>query len=520
MTSVFGPGSAPVVETVDGGTIDCDIVIIGSGMGGSTLANAIRDSGARVLVVERGDFLPREPANASPVEVFQRNRYKNAEKWYAGVTSRPFGPAVHYYVGGNTKVYGGCLPRFRTQDFGEIKHQDGISPAWPVSYADMEPFYSEAERMYQVHGEPGDDPTEPPRTRDYPFPALEHEPPVAAFADAMTAQGLHPFRMPAGVDIRPGGACLRTRTCDGFPCPHGAKNDAETRGIRPALRSPTVRLLTRTVVERLNTAADGRRVTEAVARRDGSPVLIRAGRFAVAGGAVNSAVLLLKSVSDRHPHGLANSSGLLGHNYMVHNSTFFLAVDPRRRNTVSFQKTLGLNDWYLAGPDNPYPLGNLQMLGKIQGPMVKAARPWVPMPLLTYMTNHSIDIYLTTEDLPDPENRVVVGSDGRITVHWKPNNLEPHRELVRRVTHVMRRAGYPLILTERMGIETNSHQCGTAVMGADPRRSVLDPACRAHDVDNLWVVDSACFPSSAALNPALTIAANALRVAAMSDLVR
>jgi choline dehydrogenase-like flavoprotein len=348
--------------------------------------------------------------------VFQRRRYKNAEKWYDGATGRPFGPGVHYYVGGNTKVYGACLPRFRTQDFQEIKHQDGISPAWPVSYADMEPYYGEAERMYQVHGEPGDDPTEPPRTTDYPFPALEHEPPVAALADAMTAQGLHPFRMPAGVDIRAGGACIRTRTCDGFPCPRGAKNDAETRGIRPALQSPTVRLLTRTVVDRLNTSADGRRVTEAVARRDGSPVLIKAGRFVVDGGAVNSAVLLLKSVSDRHPRGLANSSGLVGRNYMVHNSTFFLGVDPRRRNTVSFQKTLGLNDWYLAGPDNPCPLGNLQMLGKIQGPMVKAARRWVPMPLLTYMTNHSIDIYLTTEDLPDPDNRVVVGSDGRITV--------------------------------------------------------------------------------------------------------
>ena len=178
MTSVFDPGSDPVVKAVDGETIDCDIVIIGSGMGGSTLANAIRDSGGRVLVVERGDFLPREPANWSPAEVFQRLRYKNAEKWYDGTTGRAFGPGVHYYVGGNTKVYGACLPRFRAQDFQEIKHHGGISPAWPVSYADMEPFYGEAERMYEVHGEAGDDPTEPPRTTDFPFPALEHEPAI------------------------------------------------------------------------------------------------------------------------------------------------------------------------------------------------------------------------------------------------------------------------------------------------------------------------------------------------------
>jgi choline dehydrogenase-like flavoprotein len=517
---VFDPGSAPVIGTADGGTIDCDIVIIGSGMGGATLANAIRDSGARVLVVERGDFLPRVPANWSPVEVFQRHRYKNAEQWYDGATGQPFSPGVHYYVGGNTKVYGACLPRFRVQDFEEIKHHDGFSRSWPLSYEDMEPFYGAAERMYQVHGESGADPTDPPRSTDFPFPALEHEPAVAALADAMTAQGLHPFRMPAGVDYRPGGECVRSRTCDGFPCPRGAKNDAETRGIRPALQSPTVRLLTRTVVERLETSPDGRRVTEALARRDGAPLRIRAGRFVVSGGAVNSAVLLLKSFSDRHPTGLANSSGLVGRNYMVHNSTFFLGVNPRRRNTTDFQKTLGMNDWYVAGPGNPHPLGNLQMLGKIQGPMVKAARPWLPMPVLTYMTNHSIDIYLTTEDLPHPDNRVVVGSDGRIIVHWKPNNLVPHRQLVRRVAHVVRRAGYPLIFTERMSIGTNSHQCGTVVMGTDPARSVLDPSCRAHDVDNLWVVDSACFPSSGALNPALTIAANALRVAAVSDLTQ
>jgi choline dehydrogenase-like flavoprotein len=520
VSGVFGAGSAPVVGTVEGGSIDCDIAIIGSGMGGATLARAIRDSGARVLVVERGDFLPREEANSSPVEVFQRRRYKNAEQWYDGSTGRAFGPGVHYYVGGNTKVYGACLPRFRSEDFGRLQHHGGVSPAWPVSYADMEPFYAEAERMYQVHGNRGDDPTDPPRSTAFPFPALEHEPAVAALADAMSAQGLHPFRMPVGVDLRPGGACRRTRTCDGFPCPHGAKNDAETCGIRPALQSPAVRLLTRTVVLRLDAPADGRRVTEAVAVRDGAPLRIRAGRFVVSAGAVNSAALLLRSASDRHPRGLANSSDLVGRNYMVHNSTFLLGVDPRRRNTVGFQKTLGLNDWYLAGPDNPYPLGNLQMLGKLQGAMVKAARPRVPMPVLHYMTGHSIDLYLTTEDLPDPGNRITAGPDGRVTVHWRPNNLAPHRELVRRVARVLRRAGYPLVLTERMGIETNSHQCGTAVMGDDPQRSVLDPTCRAHDVDNLWVVDSACFPSSAALNPALTIAANAIRVAAMSGLTR
>jgi choline dehydrogenase-like flavoprotein len=159
------------------------------------------------------------------------------------------------------------------------------------------------------------------------------------------------------------------------------------------------------------------------------------------------------------------------------------------------------------------------MLGKLQGPMVKAARRWVPMPLLDYLTGRSLDIYLTTEDLPDRDNRVTLDPSGNIVVHWRPNNLRPHRELVRRATRAVRRAGYPLVFSQRMGIETNSHQCGTAVMGTDPAHSVLDPECRTHDVGNLWVVDSACFPSSAALNPALTIAANALRVAAAGGLI-
>lgn len=514
MSDIFGPRSPRVVGPLDGELVTCDVAVIGSGMGGATLAHALRDCGAWVLVVERGDFLPREDANRSPAEVFLNGRYKNAGQWHDAANGKPFQPGVHYYVGGNTKVFGACLPRFREDDFGTVAHQDGVSPAWPVKYADLEPHYAEAERLYRVHGEAGQDPSEPWRSGGFPYPALAHEPPIARLAAAMSAQGLRPFSMPVGVDLREGGSCIRCRTCDGFPCPYGAKSDAETCAMRPALRSPTVRLLTRTTVQRLLTSADGHRVTEALAMRDGGLVRIRADRFVLACGAVNTAALLLGSASEHHPRGLANSSGLVGRNYMVHNSTFLVAVDPRRRNPVEFQKTLGLNDWYGTGPGTPHPLGNLQMLGKIQAPMVKGARRSVPLPVLDFMTRRSIDLYLTTEDLPDPANRITIGPQGRIDVHWRPNNLRPHRELVRRTTRIMRRAGYPLVCTQRMGIETNSHQCGTAVMGADPANSVLDPACRAHDITNLWAVDSSCFPSSAALNPALTIAANALRVAA------
>jgi choline dehydrogenase-like flavoprotein len=493
-------------------SIDCDIAIIGSGMGGGTLAWALRRSGARVVLVERGDFLPREAANWSPEEVFEHARYKNAEAWEDAATGRRFTPGVHYYVGGNTKVYGACLPRFREQDFGALRHHDGMSPAWPVTYADMEPHYGAAEALYAVHGTQGEDPTEPYRSGAYPYPALEHEPPIAALAAALESQGLHPFHMPAGVDRRDGGACIRCRTCDGFPCKVNAKSDADVRAVRPALTSDDVQLLTRTYADRLEPGPDGA-IREARLVRDGEPLRLRAERFAVACGAVNSAALLLRS-------GLANSSGLLGRNYMVHSSTFLMAVDPRRRNPVAFQKTLGINDWYLPATEHTFPLGNVQMLGKLQGPMLKAARRRLPRPLANTIASRSIDLYLTTEDLPRAENRVIARPDGAIAVHWTPNNLEPHRELVRRMTRAARRAGYPFVLTERMDIATNSHMCGTAVMGDDPRSSVLDPGCRSHDVPNLWVVDSSCFPSSAALNPALTIAANALRVAARQEILQ
>ncbi|HEU4907450.1 MAG TPA: GMC family oxidoreductase, partial [Propionibacteriaceae bacterium] len=301
-------------------------------------------------------------------------------------------------------------------------------------------------------------------------------------------------------------------TADGSPSSTGNKSDAENRAVRPALESPMVRLLLGAYVRRLHTSRDGHTVTTAEAELGEQTVRIGAKTFVVSGGAVNSAALLLRSVSDQHPNGLGNSSGLLGRNYMVHNSTFFLAVDPRRRNETAWQKTLGLNDWYEAGPNTPYPLGNLQMLGKLRAPMVKAARSWAPMRALKIVTDRSLDIYLTTEDLPRPENRVTVDGD-KIMINWTPNNLPPHRELVKRVSHVVRKAGYPVLLTERMGIATNSHMCGTAVAGTDPSTSVLDRDCRSHDLSNLFVVDSSFFPSSAALNPALTIAANALRVA-------
>ncbi|WP_030679095.1 GMC oxidoreductase [Streptomyces rimosus] len=503
-----------------GPVVECDIAVIGSGMGGATLAYALRGTGARVLVVERGDFLPREWQNWSAPAVFTAGRYRNAEPWYDAGAGRYFDPGVHYYVGGNTKVFGATLPRFREADFGPLEHADGVSRGWPFPYGVLEPHYARAERLYRVHGARGADPTDPWRSGEYPWPAVAHEPPVASLAESLRAQGLKPFALPTGVDLRPDGACLRCATCDGFPCLVEAKSDADVCALRPALAAGNVSLLTRATVTRLVTGPSGRRVTAALARYEGGELRIHAERFVLACGAVNTAALLLRSepgalrTGPVRESGLANGSGQAGRNYMVHNSTFLMAVDPRRADEVVFQKTLGVNDWYL-GNGTHGPLGNVQALGKLRAPSAGGLWPRAPRPLLAAATRRSMDLYLTSEDLPAPDNRVTVGPRERVEVHWRPVNLPPHRELVRRATAMMRRAGFPLVFTRRMGIAVNSHQCGTAVAGEDPATSVVGPDCKAHELDNLWVADSSWFPSSAAVNPALTIAANALRIAPM-----
>lgn len=516
MTQEYSDVPAPTGWDVPGATaeeiIETDIVIVGSGMGGGTLAYALRNSGHRVLLVERGGELPREPENSDMAEVHTKGRYKNADTWYNGVSGAPFKPGNYYYVGGNTKVYGACLPRFRASDFEATEHLDGISPAWPFRYDDLEPYYAAAEKLYDVHGEIGEDPTEPHHSGPFPFPALDHEPRVRDLADSFRKQGLHPFRMASGMNLKSMAERHDCTGCDGAPCRTGAKADSQNHAIDAALSSSTVDLLQHTLVRKLITDPSGRKVVGALALCDGKRIEIRAKTFVLAAGAVNSAVVMLRSATEKHPEGLGNSSGLLGRNYMVHDSTFMVALDPRRINGTEWQKTLGLNDWYEKSATNPHPLGNIQMLGKLRGPMLRMAAKFAPNWLLEQVSRRTMDLYLTTEDLPRVTNGVRLVND-KILIFWDANNLKAHAGLTRKMKQAMHRAGYPFVFTKRMGIETNSHQCGTAVAGNDAATSVLDADCRAHDVENLFVVDSAFFPSSAALNPALTIAANALRVA-------
>ena len=499
-----------------------DIVIIGTGAGGGTLAYRLAPSGKRILMLERGDYLPRGPENWDSRDVFVKGRYKAPEEWY-DKDGRPFHPGAHYWVGGNTKMYGAILFRLRERDFGEVRHYDGISPAWPISYADLAPYYTQAERLYHVHGQRGADPTEPPEHSPYPYPAVSHEPRIQRLADDLTRAGLHPFPLPVGVMLdesdREHSACVRCSRMDGFPCLVDGKADSHVVAVRPALQHPNVTLLRRARVHRLETDRTGRSVTGVVVDRDGAREVYTGDIVVVACGAVNSAALLLASASDRHPDGLANSSGVVGRHYMAHLNSALIALS-KEPNPTRFQKTLGVNDFYWRADDFAYPLGHIQMLGKTDGQMLRAGAPrGTPGPVLDYVAKHAIDLWLTTEDLPRPGNRVTLDRAGRIQVSYTDYNTEGHRRLVGKLKALLPQLGcrdrlIPNTVTrdERIPIAGVAHQCGTVRFGTDPRSSALDVNCKAHDLDNLYVVDTSFFPSSSAVNPALTAMANAMRV--------
>jgi choline dehydrogenase-like flavoprotein len=488
-----------------------DVVIIGSGVGGSAVAWQLAGTGLDVLVLERGEALPREMENWDAEAVFGQLRYRTKETWTDG-DGRRYRPGQYYFVGGHTKFFGTAMFRFREADFEALEHEEGISPAWPIKYGELEPYYDLAERLFGVRGAAGEDPTEPRRSHNYAHAPIPDEPVVARLRRALHEQGLHPFHMPSAIDFGEGGRCVRCATCDAFPCRIDAKGDAETRLLRPALQKGGVTLMTGARVSRLVTDASGRRIESVIVDTREGMQTIGGELFVLSAGAVNSAALLLASKNDKWPRGLANSSDAVGRYYMNHNCTAILAVDPRTVNDTRFPKTLSVNDFYFGGAHDRWPLGNLQMLGKIREPMLRGVMPYVPGVALRYLASHSVDLYAMSEDLPRPQSRVEVSATGEIRLSWRRTNLKAHERLVHKAKRMLKNAGFPLVMSRRFGDDTPSHQCGTVRFGADPSSAPLDTQCKAYDHENLYVVDASFFPSSAALNPALTIAAQALRV--------
>ena len=492
-----------------------DVVIVGSGMGGGTLASVLASSGARVLVVERGGFVQQEAENWSARAVWGERRYRAKDAWLDGEGAE-FRPYTHYCVGGNSKFWGCVLYRLRREDFEEMEHHGGISRAWPFGYETLAPYYSRAERLYCVHGAHDQDPTEPPR-EPFPHPAVPHQGRVAELVPRLRDLGLHPAPLPLGL-VRPGHSegCQLCGTCNAYPCRLRMKADVEVCALQAPLARDTLTLWTDTIATRLETNGRGDRVDRLEVVRNGRRQDVEAPLFVVSCGAVNSAALLLRSASRAHPAGLANSSGLVGRNYMAHFATMLSAFIPPSHDT-RFAKTVTINDYYFGGPESDLPLGSIQAQGRSNATIAKAVGRSVArlVPDRAYQEwfARSVEWLVMSEDLPSPDNRVTVTTDGRIRLEWRPRNAVAHRALVGAARQLLRRVGCRASIAVSLGVNNTTHQCGTVVFGDDPRRSVLDPWCRTHDVENLFVVDASFFPSSAAVNPALTIAAQALCVA-------
>jgi choline dehydrogenase-like flavoprotein len=512
-----------------------DVVIIGSGAGGGTLAWKLAPTGKRILLLERGPYLPRERDNWETSAVFVRAKYHCTEEWL-DQDGNEFSPEQNYYVGGNTKFYGAALFRLRPQDFEVIHHYGGLSPAWPLSYQDFEPFYTEAERLYHVHGAAGEDPTDGPRSGDYPYPAVRHEPRIQKLHDDLEKLGLHPSHLPIGVmldqddhgDATHASACIRCDRVDGFPCMVNGKADAQTVCVDPALAHPNLTLMTDARVHRLETDGGGKQVTAVVATlADGTSARFSGDVVVVSCGALNSALLLLASSNDAHPQGLANGSDQVGRNYMRHNNVAVIALS-RTPNPTRLQKTLALNDWYLKGEDWDYPWGGIQMLGKSDGEQLRAMAPhflaWgakmTPGSVLEDVARHGVDFWMSSEDLPRADSRITLDKDETVRLSLPAdNNVEGLSRMRRKFDSMLADLGFHqkshqrgVYLHEGMNIAATAHQAGTARFGTDPATSVLDVNCKAHELDNLYVVDSSFFASIGAVNPTLTIIANALRV--------
>lgn len=488
-----------------------DVIIIGTGAGGGTLAYKLAPTGKKILILERGDFMALEDQNRSNVDVFRKERYYAPEQWY-DIAGEPFSPQTNYAIGGNTKIYASALLRMRERDFEQVKHEKGISPAWELKYQDFEPYYTEAEQLYKVHGQTGVDPTEPLHSAEFPYPAVGHEPHVQEIVGAIAQQGLHPAPIPLGVTL---GA-------------EDPTNDAQGSGIEPALKHPNVTLKTLTKVVRLHTNPSGRAVKAVEAEVNGASYLFFGDIVVLSCGAINSAAVLLRSCSEQHPNGLANRSDQVGRNLMKHliSSVVQLARTP---NSGTFQRSVYVNDFYWGDKDFPYPMGHIQNTGGLLQDVIFAESPpllsgfakLMPGFGLNQLATHSIGWWAQTEDLPDPNNRVHwVGE--KLHVDYTANNTEAHDRLVYfwiealknvekavEQTVFQRGGGHPRSLVP---LSVVANQCGTCRFGTDPTTSVLDLHCRTHDVDNLYVVDSSFFPSNAAVSPALTVIANALRV--------
>ncbi len=508
-----------------------DIIVIGSGPGGASLTQSLAATGKKILLLERGDYLSRTQNNWSAQAVFVKKKYQAPDIWY-NCDGKAFHPGLHYYVGGNSKVYGAALFRMRERDFDEIQHKSGISPAWPVTYDTFEPYYAQAEALFHVHGQRGEDPTEPWSSGGFPHPAVAHEGKVQALHDALLQDGLHPFHLPLGILLdeaqgrpTPTSTCIKCDAFDGFPCLLNGKADAQVICVDPTLAAHSnVTLLTNAYVTKLDTDPSGRTITGVQVTRHAEENRFSADIVVVACGALSSALLLLRSANDAHPNGLANGSDQVGRNYLRHNQAVLMAILKEPIEAV-FQKTMAISDYYFGDDDFPFPMGLIQSCAKVHGEQIRgeSLASWMSfLPEMPFemVARHAIDFWLSAEDLPHPDNRIMIGADGKVILNLIETNPEPLKQLRKRLETILNKAASHRSILERslyfdknIPLAGTAHQAGTCRFGIDKNTSVLNTDCRAHEVDNLYVTDASFFCSISAVNPTLTIIANALRVA-------
>ena len=508
-----------------------DVIIIGSGAGGGTLARHLAPSGKRILLLERGDWLPREPQNWSAGDVFVDNRYVSPDTWY-DADGKAFQPQVHYCVGGATKLYGAALYRLRAEDFGELRHHGGISPAWPISYEEMEPYYTKAEQLYEVHGARGEDPTEPPASAPYPHPAVSHEPRIQQLSDDLRGDGLHPFHAPCGVMLDEGNmpysACVRCSTCDGFPCLVHAKSDAEVLGVRPALEHANVTLLTNATAVALSTDS-GRHVGHRGrrrARRRARDLRRRHRRRLVRRRQHGQAAARARPTS-KHPNGLANGSDQVGRNYMFHNSQAVLAISKEPNPTV-FQKTLGrqrllLRERRVGVPDGQHPDG--RQVGRPT--MYRGEKPLMtklaPVRTLAEGGRRARGRLLALDrgSAAAREPRDASTARASVTLSYKPTNDAARDRLLEQLRSLLGHLGMhehhlipPLGLPGEQDPGRRRRPPGGHVpLRLRPRLlgARTPTAGRTSSTTSTWST-RASSRASGAVNPALTAMANALRV--------
>ncbi len=505
-----------------------DAVIIGSGFGGSMAAHRLARAGWRVVVLERGRWVERDKTAWDPQAILLDRKYRASSGFRADDDAGVRDLVPDAAVGGNSVFYGAASFRLRAADFAMAStfgHDagDGLSWVdWPITYDDLAPYYDAAEQLLGVAGVSGVDPWDPPRACPYPSQPAPYTAPARRLAAAARARGWRPFPIPLAINygaIRTRARCVQCLTCDLFPCMIGAKNDLAVAVLPAAMERGAV-VRTETIATRLQ--LEGGRVVavECMDERTGSSFLVPCRTCVVSGGAIASAALLLRSGLDTTSPG----GRWIGRNLQRHCNTVVAGLclddtNPEQRH----HKQVAITDLYYGAPDLRGPRTPLGMMQGLQVPPAELIHAQGPFPaniVGARTVQRHLYLLCVAHDRPNPANRVQLDPARRdalglpltsVTHHYTDLDVAACRELRREAARILRRAGAVIVV--HRDIDTYSHAVGTVRFGASPEHAALDPWCRPFGSDNLFVLDGSFLPTGGAVNPSLTIAANALRVA-------